>query len=107
MTTLIYRLSGGEEMAIDATPGSSVMRTAVDHGVNGIVGECGGALMCATCHVYVADDNAAELPQMSDDEDGMLDFAAAPREKTSRLSCQLEVPECDPGFVVVVPEGQV
>ncbi len=29
------------------------METAVKFGVPGIVGECGGGLACATCHVFV------------------------------------------------------
>lgn len=107
MTTVTFRLPRGTAVTVDATPGSSVMRTAVDNAVDGIVGECGGSLMCATCHVYVADDNQAVLPPLSDDEDGMLDFAAAPREEQSRLSCQLVIRDDDPGFVVVVPEEQV
>lgn len=107
MTTVTFRLPRGTELTVDATPGSNVMRTAVDNAVDGIVGECGGSLMCATCHVYVAADNQADLPPLSADEDGMLDFAAAPREERSRLSCQLTIADGTAGFVVVVPEEQV
>lgn len=107
MTTVTFRMPDGAQIEVPAVPGSSVMRTALENAVDGIVGECGGSLMCATCHVYVASDNQADLPEMSEDEDGMLDFTAAPREASSRLSCQLSIPEDDPGFSVSVPEEQV
>ena len=31
------------------------------NGVPGIVGECGGSLSCATCHVFVREDCLAQL----------------------------------------------
>ena len=105
MPRVTFRQTDGAESVIEAAHGTSVMRVAVENGVDGIVGECGGSLMCATCHVYVSDPVAGDLPPMSDDEDGMLDFAEAPRQKTSRLSCQLPVRDGAAGLVVVVPKG--
>ncbi|MBV8912132.1 MAG: ferredoxin, partial [Acetobacteraceae bacterium] len=35
--------------------------------------------MCATCHVYVEPDQLSRLPAMSEEEDAMLDEAAAGR----------------------------
>ena len=69
--------------------GDSVMATAVRHGVPGIVGQCGGSLSCATCHVFVDDTCASSFPAVSALEDEMLDCAATDREESSRLSCQL------------------
>jgi 2Fe-2S ferredoxin len=48
---VVYVLPGGERREIDADEGSSVMEAAVGNLVPGIVGECGGTLSCATCHV--------------------------------------------------------
>jgi 2Fe-2S ferredoxin len=79
----------GLERVVDGTAGDSVMTTAVRQGVPGIVGECGGTLSCATCHVFVDTVDLAGYPAMSDDENEMLDCAATDREANSRLSCQL------------------
>jgi 2Fe-2S ferredoxin len=90
----------------DARPGQSLMQAAVAAGVGGIVAECGGVLVCATCHVHVAPEWSDRLPPLSGDEDQMLDCTAAPRTGTSRLSCQITVgPELD-GLSVEVPARQ-
>jgi 2Fe-2S ferredoxin len=93
------------ELEVEA--GMSVMEGAITHGIDGIVAECGGSLMCATCHVYVDSADLERLAEMKPDEDEMLDATASPREPTSRLSCQLVVtPELD-GLTVHLPEEQV
>lgn len=88
--------------------GTSVMRAAVGNGVRGIVGECGGQAMCATCHVYVHDGYLAALPAMSEDEEEMLECVAAPRDaERSRLGCQLVVGDDLAEIAVDVPPSQV
>jgi ferredoxin, 2Fe-2S len=86
---VFYTQPDGTERAVDAALGHSIMQTAVRNGVTGIVGQCGGSLSCATCHVFLDDRNAGDFPPASEDEDDMLDVAAADREPNSRLSCQL------------------
>jgi 2Fe-2S ferredoxin len=106
MPKVTYVQPDGSETVLDLPVGSSVMRGAVTGGVRGIVAECGGNRMCATCHVYVDEDSADAFPAVSDDEDELLDCTAAPRRDTSRLSCQL-VPAPDTADVVVrIPESQ-
>ena len=65
------------------------MRAAVTHGVAGIVGECGGQAMCATCHVYVREEYLDSVPPAAEDEEEMLDCTSAARLDRSRLGCQL------------------
>jgi len=48
-----YVSSSGISRKIDVPSGMSVMQAALNHRVEGILGECGGNCMCATCHVYV------------------------------------------------------
>jgi len=55
-----------------------------------VEGTCGGMALCASCHVYVESEH--ELPEMSNDEEDMLDQAFYV-EDNSRLSCQLPLKE--------------
>src|SRR5690606_38632861 len=87
MAKVTYRQPDGNVHVLDVEPGTSLMRAAVAAGLPGIVAECGGQLMCATCHVHVVDGGEG-LPEMSDDERDMLELAAAPVDERSRLSCQ-------------------
>lgn len=86
--------------------GMSVMEAAVRNDLNGIVAECGGAAMCATCHVYVEPEYLPACPEVSEDEDEMLDATACSRESNSRLSCQLMMTDDMDGLVVRTPERQ-
>jgi ferredoxin, 2Fe-2S len=106
MPRVTYISQDEKATTLDIAIGTSVMQAAVFNGVDGIVAECGGSCMCATCHVYVREDQLAMTPPMQPDEDAMLDGTASPRRPNSRLSCQLSVsPEMD-GLVVHLPETQ-
>jgi 2Fe-2S ferredoxin len=96
----------GRRSSVEAPAGKSVMRAAVDAGVEGIVAECGGTMICATCHVYVLPEWAAKLPPPGIDEQAMLEMTAAPREAGSRLSCQLVVTPELHGLVLRLPPTQ-
>ncbi|WP_324651326.1 2Fe-2S iron-sulfur cluster-binding protein [Georgenia sp. H159] len=108
MPTVTYHHPDADPDVVEAEDGTSVMRTAVGHGVPGIVGECGGQAMCATCHVYVREEYLDGLPEISDDEDEMLDCTTAPRDdERSRLSCQLKCGTHFDRLEVDVPPSQV
>ena len=106
MSKVTYRSADGAEMTLDLPVGTSVMEGAVSNGLDGIVGECGGSLMCATCHVYVAEDDVKRLPPKSELEAEMLESAAAQLRPTSRLSCQIKVTDALDGLIVEMPESQ-
>jgi 2Fe-2S ferredoxin len=63
--------------------------------------------MCATCHVYVEPDQLGILPPMTDEEDALLDGAAAERLPNSRLSCQIKVTPDVEGLIVHLPNRQL
>jgi 2Fe-2S ferredoxin len=92
---------------IEATVGDSVMQVATGHGIDGIVAECGGNAMCATCHVYVDESWLACLAAMSGEENDLLDGVAAERRPNSRLSCQIKVTSEFDGLVVRLPDRQI
>ncbi|GAB83663.1 MULTISPECIES: 2Fe-2S iron-sulfur cluster-binding protein [Gordonia] len=105
MPKVFYTQPDGAVKVIDGTAGDSVMATAVKNGVSGIVGQCGGTLSCATCHVYLDPEEAHLFPEISEDEDDMLDCTSSDREDTSRLSCQLTLADTD--LHVTIPDEQV
>lgn len=106
MTRIVFRTSEGEDHPVDVDPGTSLMLAAVGNGLEGIVGECGGSAMCATCHVYIAEEYEALVPARAPIEDDMLESAAAEVTDRSRLGCQIPVtPEME-GMIVRMPETQ-
>lgn len=96
-------LPDGREITLDVAEGQALMEPARDAMLPGILGECGGTMSCATCHVHVAPDWAALVGGPSDHEDAMLDVAAGERAETSRLSCQIEMRAELDGIVLRVP----
>ena len=105
MPTVFFVLSDGREQAVHGSLGASVMQTATGAGVPGIVAECGGSAMCATCHVYVDEAFKDIVGSPEPMEEDMLDFAFDVR-PNSRLSCQIRVRDELDGLVVTVPERQ-
>jgi len=96
----------GTSSQLDVPEGWSLMQAAVKNGIDGIVAECGGSCVCATCHVYVQQERFAELPPPGEDELELLDEVKAERRPNSRLSCQIKAaPELD-GLIVTIPECQ-
>ena len=105
MPNITFIDAHGESRTVEAEIGSTVMETAIRNAVPGIEAECGGACACATCHVYVDENFAAETGRPSAMEDSMLDFAENV-EPNSRLSCQIKVSDALDGLVVRMPESQ-
>jgi ferredoxin, 2Fe-2S len=105
MPKITYVDHDGTQRVVEAKVGSTVMETAIEHGVPGIVAECGGACACATCHVHVAAEWQEKVGAPESMEEDMLDFAFDVR-PTSRLSCQIRVTEALDGLVVHTPERQ-
>jgi 2Fe-2S ferredoxin len=107
MPNVTYIESNGAEHVIDVPEGENVMRGALYNNVDGIVGECGGGLSCATCHCYVDDAWAGQVgTPTSQDEVDLLEGVSAERKATSRLSCQIVMDASLDGLIVHLPETQ-
>lgn len=106
MPSVRFRTPEGRVIEVPARAGRSLMRAAVDAGVDGIAADCGGCLTCATCHVIVDEAWFARLPPADADEQSMLEMTAAERQPTSRLSCQIMVDATLDGLVVTLPPTQ-
>ena len=82
------------------------MENAVKNGIDGIVGECGGAMLCATCHVYVDPAFVPLLDPIGEEQEEMLGATAAERKSNSRLSCQIRMKPQFEGLIVRMPDRQ-
>jgi ferredoxin, 2Fe-2S len=107
MPKITYVHPDGTRDELEVPVGTSVMQAAILNSIDGIVAECGGSAMCATCHVYVEEADLARTPKMEDAENEMLEFTACERRPNSRLSCQLVVAPQMEGLVVHLPDTQV
>lgn len=107
MPSVTYIQPDGTGVAIDVAVGENVMRGALYNDVENMVGECGGALACATCHCYVDDAWTLSVGgPSSQDETDMLDSTAAEVRSTSRLSCQIVMSPALDGLIVHLPDRQ-
>ena len=106
MPKITYIEHNGKKHTIDVANGLSIMEGAIQNNIPGIDADCGGAMACATCHVYVKEEWFNNLPQKEQGEEDMLDMAFEPK-KNSRLSCQILVSKELDGIVVDLPEKQV
>ena len=105
MPLIKYVQHNGDTYEADVAVGNSVMQGAMDNMIDGIIAECGGACICATCHCMIDDAWIEKTGSASADEEMMLE-AASGRQQNSRLSCQLVVTEEMDGLVVHLPESQ-
>lgn len=88
MTIVTFISADGERrQEVDAPDGSVLLDIAQAAG-QPLEGTCEGQMACSTCHVIIDADDFAKLPRASEDEEDMLDLAAAAT-RTSRLSCQI------------------
>ncbi|MBL0087924.1 MAG: 2Fe-2S iron-sulfur cluster binding domain-containing protein [Ideonella sp.] len=106
MAHITYIEANGTRTQVDVPDGWSLMQAATTHGIEGILGECGGSCACATCHCYVDDLLASVLPAPSATELDMLANVAAERRPNSRLACQLKAGAAFEGGTLTLPETQ-
>lgn len=107
MPKVIYVDHDGQETQVDVPVGENIMRGALYNGIEGIAGECGGGLSCATCHCYVDDAWTGKVGGPSSDAEAeLLESAAAEVKANSRLSCQIDMTDALDGLVIHMPESQ-
>jgi ferredoxin, 2Fe-2S len=107
MPVITYVSSNGSSRNVEAPAGMSVMQAALNNKIEGILGECGGNCMCATCHVYVVDPAyLPRIPPVVKNEKFMLSIAAEGPAPNSRLSCQIKMTAELDGITVRLPARQ-
>lgn len=106
MVKVIFIEASGNRREIDAPLGDPLMYAAKDAGVDGIVAECGGSAMCATCHCYLIKAPAGPLPEPEMAEADTIEFNANAPTDASRLTCQITVTPALEGAVFQVATGR-
>ena len=95
----------GDTTEIEAETGISLMENIRNNDFDDLAAVCGGCCSCCTCHVYVDAASHSGLPEMTEDEQYLLEDSEAFKEGTSRLSCQVEVDDTMAGLkVTIAPE---
>lgn len=102
MPKLIFVEPDGTRKEVEATLGSTLLDVVQESGFD-MEGACEGAMSCSTCHVIVAQEWFGRLPQVSEDEEDMLDFAYG-LTATSRLACQIVITADLEGLTVTLPD---
>jgi ferredoxin, 2Fe-2S len=106
MYSVTYVSDDGTRREVNVADGESVMQGALNNMVSGIVGECGGALACATCHCYIDEAWMGRAGPATGPENDMLDSTSSPRKANSRLGCQIAINASLDGLVVHLPPDQ-
>ena len=106
MVQVTFLQADGTSRVIEARVGEQLMFPARNAGVKGIVAECGGSAMCATCHCYVLEPPGGPLPEPLADEADTIEFNANEPRENSRLTCQIKVTEALEGAVFQVATGR-
>ena len=104
MPKVTWILGDGRQITADVPVGRNLMEAAVANNVPDVIGECGGCLSCATCHVYVDPDWFAKTGGPGEMESEMLEFTLVEKRGNSRLSCQIESSPALEGLVLRVPQ---
>jgi ferredoxin len=86
----------GGERAIEVAAGMTVLEAARANDLP-ITGTCGGSMVCATCHVMIAEADRAKLKPPSEDEEDTLDLAFGVT-ADSRLGCQIRLTDANDGI---------
>ena len=89
ITLYITDLSGNEHKIQAPTDMNLNVMEAIRANDLPIKATCGGMAMCATCNCVVKSNHT--LPEMSEDEEAMLDEAFVLDIEGSRLMCQIPV----------------
>jgi ferredoxin, 2Fe-2S len=105
MAKVTWILADGRQIAAEVPAGHNMMEAAVANNVPDVIGECGGCLSCATCHVYVDPAWFERTGGPGDMESEMLEITLAERKANSRLSCQITSGPALDGLVLHVPKG--
>ncbi|OEY65939.1 2Fe-2S iron-sulfur cluster-binding protein [Marinobacter sp. X15-166B] len=101
MATVTYIDKSGNVYQAEVEDGVTLMEGAVHSSVPGIDAECGGACVCATCHIYIDEEWQATVGRPNEIESMTLEEVDGIK-PSSRLACQIAMSSELDGLVVHV-----
>lgn len=105
MIRIGFETATGKRIGLQIEPAGSLMEAARAHDVPGIFADCGGSMVCGTCHVVIDPQWHALLPDPCDMEREILDCVPQPQPHT-RLSCQIPITPNLDGLIARIPAAQ-
>ncbi len=105
MPKITFVFPDGDQIALDARSGVTLMEAALYNGIAGIDADCGGACSCATCLVTIDPTWRAIVGEPGSDEADMLS-ASSVLDEGVRLSCQILLNDALDGLTVHLPASQ-
>jgi ferredoxin, 2Fe-2S len=102
MTTITFIEPSGRKIAATVDGETTLMELAVAHDVEGVLADCGGACVCATCHCQLDANYSDTLGEPGPGEIMMLDELLNVSQQ-SRLACQIDLNAELDGLVVTIP----
>ena len=106
MTKVTFVEASGVEHLVNVSEGLSAMEAALQNGVPGIDGDCGGQAACATCHVFVDPEWLDRAGRADPEVEVPLLELAEGIQENSRLACQIKLTRALDGIVLRMPEAQ-
>ncbi|WP_315759623.1 MULTISPECIES: 2Fe-2S iron-sulfur cluster-binding protein [unclassified Bradyrhizobium] len=105
MPSITFIEPDGTVRTVDAERDESAMHAAKRNGVDGIIGECGGSCICATCHCHVDVAWLDHIGPAGEIEADVLEFEATDVRPESRLACQITITDALDGLTLRVVGG--
>ncbi len=102
MTTITFIEACGRKVEATVAGETTLMELAVANDVEGVLADCGGACVCATCHCQLDASYSDTLGEPGAGEAMMLDELLNVSER-SRLACQIDLTAELNGLVVTIP----
>ena len=92
----------GKKTLIEVTEGVTVREAIMDKLAPSMFALCEGNCICATCHVFVAQEDFTKLKKIGEDEIETMTTNDIDQTPYSRLCCQIELNKENSGMTVTI-----
>ena len=90
------------KIPMEAEEGITIREAIMEKLKPGNFGLCEGNNICATCHVYIDENDFKKLKPIEDDEKETMETNDIDQKEFSRLSCQIELKQELEGITVTM-----